>query len=113
MSPPWTDDEDDAPMWEEVHAWNKRLAAYMRQLEEVQDRIREINKTRSVNVDLLAEKQKLEEEYNMYLSFQNYSEDLTRAYVRILYERHRVLVELRELELKSSSPVLAPAVSTT
>ena len=53
-------------------------------------------------MDLLAEKQKLQEKYNMYLSFQNSSKDLAQVYAQILYERHRCWVELFHLEIYCS-----------
>ena len=81
------DEEDDERMRCEAAAWNKKAAALLRpitmystQLEEVQAKIKAIKKTKRVDVSLLTEKQKLQEKYNMYLSFRDSSQDLARAY---------------------------------
>jgi len=92
-------------MREEVAKWNKKAAALLRpittysiQLEEVQAKIKVIKKTKRVDVGLLTEKQKLQEKYNMYLSFRDSSQDLAQAYAKILYERHRCRNERLNLE---------------
>jgi len=100
-----TDEEEDERMREEVAKWNKKAAALLRpittysiQLEEVQAKIKVIKKTKRVDVGLLTEKQKLQEKYNMYLSFRDSSQDLAQAYAKILYERHRCRNERLNLE---------------
>jgi len=100
-----TDEEEDERMREEVAKWNKKAAALLRpittysiQLEEVQAKIKVIKKTKRVDVSLLTEKQKLQEKYNMYLSFRDSSQDLAQAYAKILYERHRCRNERLNLE---------------
>ena len=99
------DEEDDERLREEAARWNKKAAALVRpvttywtRLGEVQAKVREARKSAvPPSVDalaekngLLAEKQKLQEKYNTYLSFKNTSEDLARAYAQILYQRQLV-----------------------
>ena len=94
-------------MQEEVAKWNKKAAALLRpittystQLEEIQAKIQAIKKKdkRRVDVSLLAEKQKIQEKYHMYLSFRNTSQDLAQAYAKILYERHSCRDDRLDLE---------------